>query len=59
MTICRGNQIVDAASILDLMSLGATQGTELVLSPSGPQAEEVLDALAQLFDAEFEVDYKD
>jgi hypothetical protein len=27
-------------------------------SASGPQAEEVLDTLAQLFDAEFEIDYK-
>ena len=58
VTIRRGNQIVDAASILDLMSLGASQGTELLLSAKGRQAEEVLDALAHLFDAEFEVDYK-
>ncbi len=57
VTIRRGNQIVDAASILDLMSLGASQGTELVLSAKGRQAEEVLDALTHLFDAEFEVDY--
>jgi phosphotransferase system HPr (HPr) family protein len=58
VTIRRGNQIVDAASILDLLSLGATQGTELVLSAKGRQAEEVIDALAQQFDAEFEIDYK-
>jgi len=59
VTIRRGNQIVDAASILDLLSLGATQGTELLLSAKGRQAEEVIEAMAQLFDAEFEVDYKD
>jgi phosphotransferase system HPr (HPr) family protein len=59
VTICRGNQIIDASSILDLLSLGAAQGTELVLSAKGRQAEEVIEALAQLFDAEFEVDYKD
>jgi len=59
VTIRRGNQIVDAASILELMSLGAGQGTELVLSASGPQAKEVLDALVHLFDVEFEVDYHD
>jgi phosphotransferase system HPr-like phosphotransfer protein len=41
------------------MSLGATQGTELLLSASGPQSEEVIEALARQFDAEFEVDYKD
>lgn len=59
VTIHRNSQSVDAASILDLLSLGAAQGSELILSASGPQAEEVLDALVQLFDAEFEVDYKD
>ena len=59
VTIQRKAQRVDAASILDLLSLGATQGTELLLSASGRQAEEVLDALVRLFDAEFEVDYND
>ncbi len=59
VTIHRNGQSVDAASILDLLSLGATQGTELLLSAKGRQANEVIEALAQLFDAEFEVDYKD
>ena len=59
VTIRRDGQIVDAASILDLLSLGASQGTELVLSAKGRQAEEVLEALVHLFDVEFEVEYKD
>ena len=59
VTIYRNGQSVDAANILDLLSLGAARGTKLVLSASGPQAEEVLDTLVQLFDTEFEVDYKD
>jgi len=59
VTIHKGNQIVDAASILDLLSLGAAQGTELVLSAEGRQAEEVLDDLVHLFDVEFEVEYKE
>ena len=59
VTIHRNGQNVDAASILDLLSLGAAQGTELLLTAKGRQAEEVLDALTQQFDAEFEVDYKD
>ena len=59
VTIHNGNQAADAASILDLLSLGATQGTKLRLSAKGPQAEMVIEALTQLFDAEFEVDYKD
>ena len=59
VTIHKGNQAIDAASILDLLSLGAGQGTKLVLSANGPQAEKVIEALAGLFDAEFEVDYKE
>jgi phosphotransferase system HPr (HPr) family protein len=58
VTIRKGNQVVDADSILDLLSLGAAQGTKLLLSASGPQAEVVIKALAQLFDVEFEVDYE-
>jgi phosphotransferase system HPr-like phosphotransfer protein len=41
------------------MSLGATQGTELVLSAKGPDAEEALNALARLFANEFEILYKE
>ena len=59
VTIHRGNHSIDAANMLDLLSLGAAQGTKLVLSASGPQAEEVLDALVHLFDVEFEVEYVD
>jgi phosphotransferase system HPr (HPr) family protein len=40
---------VDAAEILQLLSLGAARGTELVLTASGPDAEEVLDSLARQF----------
>ena len=59
VTIRRGNQAADATSIFDLLSLGAAQGTELVLEAKGRQAQEVIEALGQLFDAEFEVEYKD
>lgn len=42
-------QTVDASDILQLLGLGAVQGTELALSASGPDAEEVLDKLVDLF----------
>jgi phosphotransferase system HPr (HPr) family protein len=42
-------QSVDAGDILQLLGLGAAQGTELVLSASGPDAEEVLNQLVDLF----------
>jgi phosphotransferase system HPr (HPr) family protein len=51
-----GTQTVDAGSILELLSLGATQGTELELAAQGDDAEEVLQAVAQLFDDHFGLD---
>jgi phosphotransferase system HPr (HPr) family protein len=42
-------QTVNAADVLQLLSLGAARGTELVLSAAGPDAEQVLDSLAQQF----------
>jgi len=59
VTVQRNGHTASAASILDLMSLGATQGTELVLSAKGPDAEEALNALARLFANEFEILYKE
>jgi phosphotransferase system HPr (HPr) family protein len=40
---------IDAAEILQLLSLGATQGTELTLSAVGPDAEQTLDKLTAMF----------
>ncbi len=59
VTIQNGSQVADATSIFDVMLLAATQGTELLLSAKGRQAKEAIEALAQQFDAEFEIDYKD
>ena len=42
-------QTVDASDILQLLGLGAEQGTELVFSAAGPDAEQVLNQLADLF----------
>jgi len=52
-------EVASAARILELMSLGAAQGTELTLSAEGPDAEQALEALATLFAHEFEIVYKD
>jgi len=40
-----GSQMVDAGSILELLTLGATQGSSLVLTAKGPDAEQALDAV--------------
>lgn len=59
VTIHKNGQAANASSILELMSLAATQGTELVLSAKGANAQEALDALARLFANEFEILYKE
>ena len=59
VTIRKGDQAGDASSAIDVLSLGATQGTELVLSATGPDASQVLEALDRLFAQEFGVSYSD
>ena len=49
----KGNQVVDAREILQLMTLGAPQGSELVATAKGVDAVEVLAALADLFARNF------
>lgn len=49
----KDGQAYEASSVLNLMMLGAAQGTELVLRASGPQAEEAVDALAALIENGF------
>jgi len=44
---CR-NERVDAKSTLNLLVLGATQGTELTIEAIGDDAEEAVDALVAL-----------
>ncbi len=55
----KNGQSANGASILELLSLAATQGTELVLSARGPNAQEALDALARLFANDFDILYKE
>jgi len=38
-------QSVDAGSILEILTLGAPEGTELILTADGPDAEAALDAV--------------
>lgn len=52
----RDSQRVDAKSILHLLTLGADQGTELMIEAKGPDAEEALNAIARLVENEFASD---
>ena len=44
---------VNAKSIMGLLTLAAAQGTKLVVLANGPDAEEVLAALRELFESGF------
>lgn len=48
LQIAKGSQLVDAKSIMQVMTLAATQGTKLTLSATGPDADQALNAMAEL-----------
>ena len=47
---------VDAKSIMELLLLAAGPGTELTLTASGPQAQEAVQSLSELFEREFDLE---
>lgn len=48
LRVAAGDREVNGRSILEVISLGATCGTELVLRAEGPDAEALLDELEEL-----------
>jgi phosphotransferase system HPr (HPr) family protein len=54
--VARDSLIVDAKSIMHVMTLDARQGTELTLQAHGSDAEQALKAIAHLVDHDFETD---
>lgn len=54
ITVSRDGMSVPATSIMGLMMLGAAMGTSISVVASGPQAEEALNALAQLVESKFD-----
>ena len=54
--VSRGGQSVSGASIMGLMMLAASPGTQISLSATGEQATAALDAICGLIDAKFEED---
>ena len=44
---------VDAKSMLDLMTLAATFGTELLLEAAGPDAKSAVESIGELFESNF------
>ncbi len=54
ITVSRDGMSVPATSIMGLMMLGAAMGTSISVVASGPQAEDALNALAQLVESKFD-----
>jgi len=51
--ILKGNETINGKSILDLLTLGAGNGTTLTLRASGPDAQAAVEALAQFIEGGF------
>jgi phosphocarrier protein HPr len=54
--VLRDDRRVHASSVIDLLTLGAVQGTELVLEAEGVDADQALEALASLVAKGFDED---
>ena len=54
ITVTRDGMSVPATSIMGLMMLGAAMGTSIMVEATGTQAEEAIEALAQLVDSKFD-----
>ncbi len=52
--VAKGQQSVDGKSIMQVMMLAATQGTELTITATGPDAESAVQYLRELVDREFD-----
>ena len=50
--VVKGNERVDAKSVLGLLTLGAYQGVQLTICACGDDAEDALAALVDLFERE-------
>jgi len=51
--ILKGNEVINGKSILDLLTMGAINGTTLTLRANGPDAQAAVDALALLVEGGF------
>ncbi len=56
VSVRKGDQVVDGKSIMQIMMLAATQGTELELEANGPDAEALITELCGLVDRKFNED---
>ena len=52
--VCKDDDVVVATSIMGLMMLGASLGSEITLQATGPDAEDALAALTLLVEDKFD-----
>ena len=52
--VCKDDDVVVATSIMGLMMLGASLGSEITLQATGPDAEDALAALTLLVEVKFD-----
>lgn len=48
VSVSKGTTVADAKSVMDMLTLNAPQGTELIIRGEGPDAEAALTALVEL-----------
>ena len=53
VTVTKEAEVVDGKSVMGMMTLGATQGTALVIDADGDDAEAMCEALKKLFEEKF------
>lgn len=51
--VCKGNQTVNGKSIMGVMMLAASQGTELTMHIDGPDENEMMTAMMALIEQRF------
>lgn len=56
ITVIKAGNKFDGKSIMNLMMLAATQGTELEIEAAGPDADDALAALQKLVESNFDED---
>jgi phosphocarrier protein HPr len=59
LDVIHGTQRVDARSPMDLLTLGVHPGNEIILEAEGEDAEEAVEALANLVDSDFPIEKAD
>lgn len=56
VVVSKDGQSVNGRSIMGIMMLAAEQGSSIVVTTSGPQSEQALEAIRELVDARFNED---